>query len=278
MPNIGVLHPQIVHFVIALLVIGVIARLLSLVMRRWTWLSPMATTLIVLGTLAAVLGVKSGDDAHGPAERIPGARDVVVEHEEWGERARNLFLIVAALELGAFALRGQRERFRQWVRVVSAAGGVIGLWVLYETAEHGGEVVYSYAGGVGTRSGDTADVHRLLVAGLYQQAMVDRRAGRSEEAAVLIEQLGRRRPDDITVKFLAAESQLLDRKDPRAALRALATIPVAEGDTRSRIRRAFLTADAYVAAGRADSARVVLEALARDFPDDQRIRQRLSRL
>jgi predicted Zn-dependent protease len=149
---------------------------------------------------------------------------------------------------------------------------------LYETAEHGGEVVYSYAGGVGTRSGDTADVNRLLVAGLYQQAMVDRRAGRSEEAAALIEQLGRRRPDDITVKFLAAESQLLDRKDPRAALSALAAIPVAEGDTRSRIRRGFLAADAYVAAGRADSARVVLEALARDFPDDQRIKQRLSRL
>jgi len=201
-----------------------------------------------------------------------------VEHEEWGERTRNLFLIVAALELGAFALRGQRERFRQWVRVVSAVGGIIGLWVIYETGEHGGEVVYAYAGGVGTRSGDTADVSRLLVAGLYQQAMVDRRAGRHEQAAELIQQLARRRPADITAQFLAAESQLLDRKDPRAALTAVQAIPVAEGDARSRLRRGFLMADAYVAAGRTDSARVVLEGLSRDFPNDQRITQRLSRL
>jgi len=116
------------------------------------------------------------------------------------------------------------------------------------------------------------------VAGLYQQAMVDRRAGRHEQAAELIQQLARRRPADITAQFLAAESQLLDRKDPRAALTAVQAIPVAEGDARSRLRRGFLMADAYVAAGRTDSARVVLEGLSRDFPNDQRITQRLSRL
>jgi hypothetical protein len=32
---------------------------------------------------------------------------------------------------------------------------------LYEAGEHGADLVYGYAGGVGTRYGDTADVTRL---------------------------------------------------------------------------------------------------------------------
>ena len=277
MPNIGWLHPQLVHFAIALLVIGVVARLISLT-GRWTWTSPMATALIVLGTIGAVLAVKSGTDAHGPVERIPGARDAVVEHEEWGERTRNLFLVVAVLELGALALRGPRERFRKWVAVASGVLGVAGLFVVYETGEHGGELVYSYAGGVGTKSGDTADVGRLLLAGLYQQAMLDRREKRPDAAAETIDQMARRWPDDLSIRLMAAESKLLDKKDLAAALAALAAINVPPNDMRTTVRRGYIRADAYVAAGKKDSAKVVLEELARTFPDNPRIKERLGRL
>lgn len=48
--------------------------------------------------------MQSGDDAHGPVERIPKARPVVVEHEELAERARNIFLGVVAIELLALGL------------------------------------------------------------------------------------------------------------------------------------------------------------------------------
>ncbi len=276
MPNIGFWHPQIVHFVIALLVVGVVARLVSLT-GRMKWTSPMATVLLLAGTLAAVAAVKSGDDAHGPAERVPGARNAVVEHEEWGERTRNLFLVVAALELVALGLRGSRERFRVWAVGASALVGLGGLYAVYETGEHGGAVTYVYAGGVGIRSGDTADVGRLLLAGLYHQAMLDRREKRPAAAAELIEQMARRWPDDLTVRFLAAESQLLDRQDAVAARSALAAIQVAPQDARNRLRRDFLLVDAFVAAGQKDSARAVLEALARDFPDNPRVKDRLDR-
>lgn len=277
MPNIGYWHPQIVHFVIALLVVGVIARLVSLT-GRWAWTSPMATVLILVGTLGAVAAVRSGTDAHGPAERVPGARNAVIEHEEWGERTRNVFLVILAFELGALALRGPRARFQKWAFVASGVIGLGGLFALYETGEHGGDLTYVYAGGVGIRSGDTADVGRLLLAGLYHQAMADRRAERHAAAAELIEQMARRWPDDLTIRFMAAESRLLDRKDPQGALAALAAIQVAPEDTRSRLRRDFLRADAFVAAQQKDSARAVLEALARDFPENARVKDRLGRL
>ena len=46
----------------------------------------------------------------------------------------------------------------------------------FEAAEHGGELLYSYAGGVGTRSGEPADFKRLPVAGLYNASRIDREA------------------------------------------------------------------------------------------------------
>ena len=45
------------------------------------------------------------------------------------------------------------------------------------------KLVYAYAGGVGIRSGDPADVERLLLAGLYNEAQAERKAGRLNESA-----------------------------------------------------------------------------------------------
>ncbi len=136
MPDIGFFHPQVVHFVVALLGAGVIGRWLWLT-GRVTWAGPAATTLLLAGTIAAVAAVKSGDDAHGPAERVPGARAAVVEHEEWGKRTRNVFLIVAALELAGLAL-ARRPTGRKVVLVASALVGTAGVGVLYFAAERGG--------------------------------------------------------------------------------------------------------------------------------------------
>jgi len=66
MPSIAVFHPQIVHFVIAILVIGVVFRLVSL-SGRFAFTAPAATTLIVIGTLASVPGMRST----GPCASVP---------------------------------------------------------------------------------------------------------------------------------------------------------------------------------------------------------------
>src|SRR3989449_7689803 len=184
MPNLAFYHPQIVHFVLALLGAGVLLRWIALT-GKWPWTSAAAAALLRAGTLTAVAAVKSGTDAHGPVERIPGARAAVMEHEAWGERTRNVFLAVAVLEVLALAVAGRP--WRRWLYVGSALVGPGGAYSLYEAGEHGGELVYTYAGGVGTRSGDSTDVARLYLAGLYQQALLDRRqekAARSEERRV----------------------------------------------------------------------------------------------
>lgn len=278
MPSLASFHPQIVHFVVALLFVGVALRIVSLTGRlRFT--SPAATTLLLIGTVAALLAVKSGEDAHGPVERIPGARDLVVEHEEYGERTRNVFLIVIGIELVALALslsrRETRAKYAKYAHVASALVGLFGAFQLYEAAEHGGELVYSYAGGPGLRTGDPQDVQRLLLAGLYSQSRIDRREGRATDAAGLVSEMMRRFPTDTTVRFLHVESLMLDRKDYRGALAALDSIRVADTDARLRTRHASAKADIYLALGLKDSARAALTPVVAAFPQNTRIKAKL---
>ncbi len=263
--DIGVYHPQIVHFVIALLIVGVAFRLVSL--SPWMkFTNPAATTLIVCGTIAAVIAVKSGAQAHGPVERIPGARQAVQEHEEWGERTRDIFLVVSLLEIGALVLANRTSKLKlaKGIRVASALVGLAGLYAVYETGEHGGRLVYTYAGGVGTRSGDPRDVQNLLVAGLYNEAMTARQSGDHVRAAELIDQLAALRPDDPSTRMLRIQSRIEDRNDPRGALQTLDSITANAGDDRFlRFQSARLRASAYEKLGMKDSAQAIMEGLRR---------------
>jgi len=273
MPSLASLHPIVVHFAIALLIAGAVFRWLSLT-GRLSFASPAAASLLLVGTVAAVMAVKSGTDAHGPVERIPGVVDAVIAHEHWGERARNAFIVVAVAELVVLLLaRRGKERLAV---IASAVLCVPAVFCLYEAGEHGGELVYEYAGGPGLRTGDPADVGRLLVAGVYNQAQADRKAGRPGDAAALVSAIAPRFATDPNVQVMAAESALLDRKDPAAALDILGRTAVPQDKARLRIRHGLLMADALEAAGRPDAARATLQQLASAFPTNGRIKQRLA--
>jgi uncharacterized membrane protein len=276
MPEIGSFHPQIVHFVIALGIIGVLFRLVSLT-GRLAWTGPSATVLLLLAAGASVAAAESGDQVHGLAERVPGAREAVEEHQEAGEWARDFLLGVAALEIGALVMRG-RPGVARWLTIGSGVVGLVTLGTIYEAGEHGGHLVYGYAGGVGTRSGDPADVQHLLVAGLFHEARVARDSGRSAEAARLTEELARQMPDDPTAKLLVAESMLRDNHDPRGAMAALAAIPAPPDQWGFVIRKGLILSDAYLAAGLADSAKAVLTDLAQRFPKARGVEEALKKL
>ena len=278
MPNIGVYHPVIVHFAIALVILGVLFRWISLTGRA-PFTGPAAATLLILGAVAAYLAVHSGTDAHGPVERIPGARQAVMDHEDAGHWARNVFLVVALLEIIAFVAKKRSVQIARVALWGSAVVGIFGVAAILKAADRGGDLVYSYAGGVGTRSGDTADVTRLYLAGLYQAAQQARARHDSARAAQLFAELERRFPGDTNVRLLAVESLVRDKNNGRAALTALSRVSVAPDDRRLQLRVGFLKADAYVAAGKPDSARAVLERLGTAFPDmQQRIKDRIAQI
>jgi uncharacterized membrane protein len=271
--SIGSFHPQVVHFAIVLLIVGVLFRWLSLT-GRLAFAGPAASVLLLFGTASVVAAAYTGIEAHGPVERVPGSRDAVVEHEDWGIRARNVFIAVAGLELLALVLASRRKA----AHLLSGVVGLVGLFFLYEAGEHGGELVYSHAGGVGIRSGEPEDVTRLLLAGLYHQAQLDRREGRPADAARLVDEMTRRFPDDLDVQMLSAESLLLDRKDAEGALLALDRISVPQDSRRLVSRHGVLRSDALREAGHVAEARTVLEDLLARYPDNRTVKERLSAL
>jgi uncharacterized membrane protein len=265
-------HPTIVPFAIALLPAGLVFRWLFL-SGRAPFADHAARILLLAGILAAALAVHSGLAAHGPVERVPGSREAVDTHEGWGKRTLVVFLVVGGLEIVALgAARWGRSRP---VLLASGVVGLLGLVCLFEAGEHGEELVYSYAGGVGIRDGNADDVGRLLLAGLYHQAQLHRKEGRREEAATLIDTAVHRFPGNLELQIVAAESRLVDRRDPAAALRALEEIHVPGADRRLRVRHALLTADALVAAGQPEGARALLLTLQAQLPDDARLKKKL---
>lgn len=271
-------HPQIVHFTIALLILGVAFRVGSLFLRRpvFSYLAPAAFTLLLIGTVASVFAAQSGTAAHGAVERIPGARAAVETHQDWGENTRNIFFIVAVIEIVGLALA--RSPNLRYVYIASAIVGVGGLYCVYQAGEAGGRLVYSYAGGVGTRSGDPADVERLLLAGMYQQAQLDRKQGKSDDAAELLAEAARRWPDNVEVRLAAAESLLVDRKEPQAALAALKKITPPSDNRFLRVRHASLTVNALLAAGQREEAIAAQQQLVDAYPDVKRFRDYLDTL
>lgn len=273
MPNLASLHPIVVHIAIGFLVAGVLLRWLS-VTGRVHFATPAAAVLILAGTAAAAVSVTSGTQAHGPVERVPGAAAAVQSHERWGDRTRNAFIAVSLVEIAVLFLarRGQERK----AVLASAVLCAPALLCLYEAGEHGGELVYSYAGGVGIRTGDPQDVRRLLLAAAHHQAQLDRKEGRPQAAASVIQEAASRFPNDPGVQMMVAESRLLDAKDPAAALAILGGLTVPADDRRLRMRHGMLMADAHEAAGQPDAAKAVLQQLAAAFPDNPRIKQRLS--
>lgn len=277
MPSLAALHPQIVHFVVALVVVGVLFRWLSLVVRQ-AWLPTAAAVLVALGTVAAVAAVRSGVDAHGPVERVPGARAAVVEHEAWGERARNALAVLVVFEViaAAFAMRQH-----SWARAAALTSAMVGLGtvgVLYRAAQAGGDLVYSYAGGVGIRSGEPVDVNRLLIAAAHHQSALDRQAGKLADAAALIDLVAGKFPEHLELQLAQVESVLHDRRSPRAALSRLDGIELPTNDVRMRVRAGLLRAGALAAVGDGNAAKQVLETLKAEFPANQLIQQKLLEL
>ena len=280
-PDIGSLHPQVVHFVVALLIVGVLARIISLfpLGPRWSFTNGMAAVLLLLGTGAAVVAVQSGLDAHEKVESIPGVRQAVNVHEDYGEDTRDIFLVVSAVEIALLIVGARKPGVAKGLRALSAVIGIVGGVYLYEAGDHGGDLVYSYGGGVGVRSGDTTDVRRVLVAGLYDNLQLARKAGHHDEAARLTDQLATMMPGDTSVRFLRIQSMVRDRHDARGALAALDSIPVTPNNRRLRFQKSLLQAEALDSAGMRDSARAVLTALKKDVPQlGDRIDQMLQQM
>ena len=142
-PNI---HPLLVHFPIALLCAAAAVDVLGWAFRRNRLLRQAATLLYVLGTGGAIAAYVTGRAA-SQTIWLPGmAQAVLRQHWDWALRTVWFFGIVSLVRL--VFLGPSRRDPGLWTVAIFALAGLVGVGLLIETGDRGGQLVFQY--GVGT--------------------------------------------------------------------------------------------------------------------------------
>lgn len=142
------LHPLIIHFPIALLLVAPILVILAMIARagRRPYLVS-ALVLMTLGTIAIYIAVSTGEAAGEMAERMANVEAMVERHEEMAETAQAIFSVLTLVFAGllivpALIKRNLEGAFFYGAYAVFLVAYLAGAVVLANTAHAGGLLVH----------------------------------------------------------------------------------------------------------------------------------------
>ena len=141
-PNV---HPMIVHFPIALLIIALLFDLAALFFKNQNWLPKSAAILYIVGTLFVIAAFLSGRQAADSVNVPALANPTLGNHADWGLITLWFFSIYGLIRL----LLLWTDISEKWVvSLIAFLIGAAGMVVLYQTADRGAELVYRHGIGV----------------------------------------------------------------------------------------------------------------------------------
>jgi uncharacterized membrane protein len=141
------LHPAIVHFPIALLLVGALTAVVAVFVRRWH-LPLFAAILLSLGAIGGVAATVTGEEEEEKVEHaIPSAEPLLEEHADWGERARNAGIVAAVFAVIA-VLAANKPVGGRVLSVLTACAALVAGYSVAQAGHFGGELVYRHGAGV----------------------------------------------------------------------------------------------------------------------------------
>jgi uncharacterized membrane protein len=159
------LHPLVVHFPIALLLVAPLFVLLGAAMpRRGRALSLSALMLLAIGTSFIFIAAETGEAAGQLVDDTPAVHNVLERHEELAELATPVFATITiafALVLAAqwWFVKLQTPRVHVPVHVAVLLVLVGATLLLANTAHQGGRLVHELGVRAMTAGSATADAH-----------------------------------------------------------------------------------------------------------------------
>jgi len=146
------LHPQIVHYPIALITVSFLVDLVGVITgsKKWTQFGGILLSLAVASALIALLTGQSSQQSLKPMSDV--LYHAVEEHEGMATKVFFFFLIIGILR-GWLQLKGVFSTWKQWTYVVLAGAGVI---FILRVGQLGGTLVYKY--GAGVQSGESTQI------------------------------------------------------------------------------------------------------------------------
>ena len=142
------LHPEAIHFPIAFLLSYVLFEILGIAFKK-DFLSKVAHLFLLLGVIGLLAAVFTGNQAKEIARKLAGkgnpiSFNAIGEHEDYANATLWFFAALLVLRT-VFVIR---KRFIGIIKYSFIIFALIGALLVYETAMHGGTLVFKY--GIGT--------------------------------------------------------------------------------------------------------------------------------
>lgn len=148
MEDLALLHVKVIHFSIAFLILYILLESIGVIFKREFFLKT-AHLLLFLGVIAALVAVFTGSNAEALAHEwekrgaiIPF--NAISEHENYATITVWYFSVLLVIR----TYLTFKKKFTEYCKYAVLILAFIGGYFLYETGEHGGELVYKH--GLGT--------------------------------------------------------------------------------------------------------------------------------
>jgi len=142
-PNI---HPMLVHFPIAILLLAVFMDLVNFFVPDDWWDDTKTTLLYGVGVISAIAAYYTGTWAADTVFLPSQAQNVLNSHSDWAVWTVWYFIGYVVLRFG---LHWFKMLDRKIINVAAFIIALPGVFLLYETGEHGAELVFGYGAGTG---------------------------------------------------------------------------------------------------------------------------------
>ncbi len=137
------LHPMIVHFPIALLIVGFLSDLIGAFFKK-EFFSKAGFYLLILGTAGVIAAYFSGNIAGDGVSEAGALKQALENHEEAAELSLWLMVIVSVVRIGIVVFKKYTGIFK-WAAIVLF---LVGILSIARTGYYGGELVFKHAAGV----------------------------------------------------------------------------------------------------------------------------------
>ena len=150
LPSWDGMHPLVVHFPIALILVAPLFVILSMAMRTYARpLAACALLLMFLGTIGSMVAVSTGEATAELSEGIPGAEAALEEHEELAETTRTMLIVVTLVYTLIVLAPVVYKKVLDPIPSVVLNGSFLILYLvavsfLANTAHQGGVLVHTY--------------------------------------------------------------------------------------------------------------------------------------
>jgi len=141
-PNI---HPMIVHFPIAILILAMGLNFISFFLPEKWWDEKKTTFMYVLGSIAAIITYFTGRSAADSVFLPTEAQSILTDHADWALWTVLFFSVYTIIRI---ALHWYKLMDKKAIQITAFIIGLSGILFLFQTGEYGATMVYGY--GVGT--------------------------------------------------------------------------------------------------------------------------------